>query len=93
MLQDIRDYDAAKQALKYDEELIPSEITYAILDGENPIKVWREHRGLSQQQLAEAGGLSHEHLSEIEIGLRKPTNDEAFAMAKALNLSKEYFLD
>ncbi|HLA98803.1 MAG TPA: hypothetical protein VJL34_10145, partial [Anaerolineales bacterium] len=39
MLQDIRDYDDAKAALgKGDEELIPSQVVYAILDGENPIR-------------------------------------------------------
>ena len=43
MLQDVQDYDSAKAALERgDEELIPSAVVYAILDGENPIKVWRE---------------------------------------------------
>jgi hypothetical protein len=39
MLQDIRGYDAAKKAIEAGAELVPSEVTYAILDGENPIKV------------------------------------------------------
>jgi len=39
MLQDITDYNAAKGALEQGEELIPSEVTLAILDGENPMKV------------------------------------------------------
>jgi hypothetical protein len=42
MLQDIRDYDLAKQRIADGEEPIPSEITYAIIDGTNPIRVWRE---------------------------------------------------
>jgi hypothetical protein len=54
MLQDIQDYDKAKLALERgEEELIPSEIVYSILDGDNPIKVWREYRNLSQQNLAQ----------------------------------------
>ena len=53
MLQDIRDYDEVKLTLANgDEELIPSEVTYALLDGENPIRVWREYRGFTQQQVA-----------------------------------------
>ncbi len=57
MLEDIREFDAAKSALeKGEDELIPAEVVYAILDGENPIKVWREYRGLTQQQLADAVG-------------------------------------
>jgi protein-S-isoprenylcysteine O-methyltransferase Ste14 len=50
MLQDVLDYDKAKAALELDEdELIPSEVIYAILDGGNPIKIWHEYRGMSQQ--------------------------------------------
>ncbi len=41
MLQDVADYDTAKEALEQREELIPSEVTFAILDGENHIRVWR----------------------------------------------------
>ena len=51
MLQDVRDYDAVKTAIKQGkEELVPGEVTFALLDGENPVKVWREYRGLTQQQ-------------------------------------------
>ena len=43
MAQDIQDFDSAKAALEHgDDELIPSEIVYALLDGENSIKGWRE---------------------------------------------------
>jgi hypothetical protein len=49
MLQDVRDYDAVKAALERGEEkLIPSDVVYAILDGENPVKVWRNYRGMGQ---------------------------------------------
>jgi len=44
MLQDIRAYDEAKKAIEEGEELVPSEVTYAILDGANPIRVWRDPR-------------------------------------------------
>ncbi len=41
MLQDIRDYDEVKVTLANgEEELIPSEVTSALLDGENPIIVF-----------------------------------------------------
>lgn len=71
-LQDIRDYDSAKVALERgEEELIPSEVVYALLDGQNPIKVWQEYRGLTQQQLAEAAGISVPYLSQLESGKRK----------------------
>ena len=87
MLQDVRDYDLAKDALTSGgEELIPSELMYAILDGENPIRIWREHRGLTQQQLAEAVGISKPYLSQIETGKRTGTTEVLLSIAKALNL-------
>ena len=87
MLQDIHAYDAAKQALADGEELVPSEVTYAILDGRNPIRVWREHRGFTQQQLAETTGISTPYLSQIESGKRQGTTEVLAAIAKSLGLS------
>lgn len=88
MLEDIRDYDAAKAALENGEdELIPAEIVYAILDGANPIKVWREYRRLTQQQLADKAGISKPYLSQIETGKRTGTTEILSAIAKALDVS------
>ena len=57
MYQDIRDYNSVKAALERgEEELIPGEVAFALLDGENPLKVWREYRGLTRQQLMESNG-------------------------------------
>jgi DNA-binding XRE family transcriptional regulator len=87
MLQDIRAYDEAKKAIDEGEELIPSAVTYAILDGENPIRVWREYLGLTQQELAEAAGISIPYLSQIETGKRRGTTEVLATVAKALGLS------
>ncbi len=86
-LQDLHAYDAAEQALADGEELVPSEVTYAILDGRNPIRVWREHRGFTQQRLAEAAGISTPYLSQIESGKSKGTAAVLVAIARALGLS------
>ena len=88
MLQDIRDYDEVKLAIANgEEELIPSEVTYALLDGENPIRVWREYRGLTQQQVADTAGISKPYLSQLETGQRKGTPEVLAAVARALNVS------
>jgi len=87
MLQDIRAYDEAKKAIEEGEELVPSEVTYAILDGANPIRVWREHQGLTQQRLAETAGISVPYLSQIESGKRKGRVAVLAAIAKELGLS------
>jgi transcriptional regulator with XRE-family HTH domain len=50
--------------------MIPFEVTSAILDGASPIRAWREHRGLSRSDLAEAVGIAATQLAEIEDGKR-----------------------
>ena len=86
-LNDVREYDKAIEAVKQGEELIPSEVVYAILDGENPIRVWREHRGYTQQELAETAGISKPYLSQIETGKRTGTTEVLSAIANALDLT------
>lgn len=88
MLQDIGDYDAAKAALEQgDDELIPSEVIDAILDGENAIKVWRVYRGLSQGELAEQSGISVPYLSQLETNKRKGSFKVLSSIANVLDVS------
>lgn len=88
MLQDIQDYDMAKgQVERGEEELIPGEVVYALMEGENPIKVWREYRQLTQHQLAEAAGISTPYLSQIETSKRTGTTEVLTAIAKVLKVS------
>lgn len=42
-----------------------------LLDGESPVRVWRERRGLTQRALAQAAGIGASYLAEIEGG-KKP---------------------
>ena len=93
MLQDIRDYDSSKAALESgDDELIPAEVVYTILDGKNAIKVWREYRSTSQPELAEKAGISVPYLSQLETNKRKGSLDVLSSIAKALNVSLEQII-
>jgi DNA-binding XRE family transcriptional regulator len=87
MLADIRDFDQAKQQLAAGEELIPSEVVFARLDGENPLRVWREYRGLTQQKLADLAGISNSYLSQLEADKRKGTPDVLARLAEVMNLT------
>lgn len=87
MLQDVADYDAAKEALEQGEELIPSKVTFAILNGENPTRVWRNYRALTQQELADRAGISKPYLSQIETGKRTGTAEVLAAIANALGVT------
>jgi len=60
-----------------------------LLEGESPVKVWREKRGHSQRELATAAGVSAGYLAEIETG-RKPGSAAALAkLAQALQVQVE----
>ena len=60
-----------------------------LLDGESPVKVWREKRGRSQRELAAAAGVGAGYLAEIETG-RKPGSVLALArLARALQVQME----
>ena len=51
-------------------ELIPDYVVYALVDGQNPIKVWREYRGMTQTELAQKIGIGKAFMSQIESGTR-----------------------
>lgn len=74
MLADIRDFDSARKALASgEEELIPAEVVDRLLDGDNPVRVWREFRSLTAVELANACGVTAAAISQIESGKRKPS--------------------
>jgi DNA-binding XRE family transcriptional regulator len=70
-------------------ELANAEVVNAILEGKNPIKVWREYRNLTQQQLADLIGISKPYLSQLETGKRTGTTHVLSVIAKALDVSLE----
>ena len=88
MLEDMRDFDTVKAAIERgEEELIPAEVVDALLEGKNPIRVWRQHRGLTQQKLAEQTGISAPYLSQLETGRRDGTPEVLLNIARVLDLS------
>ncbi len=50
------------------DELVPSEIVDRLLNGANPVRVWRNHRGMTARELARKTELSAAYISEIETG-------------------------
>jgi len=67
MLADVKAYDAAKARLEEgSDELIPLEITERRLRGEPALRIWREHRKLTQEQLAKKAKVSRALIAAIE---------------------------
>lgn len=86
-LADIKEYDAIKKSIAQGEtELVPDAIVTRLLDGENPIKVWREYRGLKQKELAEKIDITPAYLSQIEKGEKSGSIDIFKRLAEELNV-------
>lgn len=72
MLDDVKAYDAAKARLgRGEDELIPLEVAERRLAGGSTVKVWREYRGLTQEQLAKVSKVSRAMVAAIEAGHKK----------------------
>lgn len=66
--------ERAEQRRLEGEEYVPFELVNAIINGGNALKLWREYRGISQRDLAEAAKCRLATISELENGkaLGKP---------------------
>ena len=73
MLADVKAYDSmAKGRLKRGEdELIPFEITERRLAGESSVKIWREYREFTQEELSKRSEVSRAMIAAIETGRQK----------------------
>lgn len=70
-----------------DEELVPAAIVDRILGGENRIRVWREHRALTQDALAREAGILKTALVEIESGRQDGTVETLRRIAGVLDVT------
>ena len=72
-----------------EEELVPLAVVERLMAGEHPVRVWREHRGMTARALAGAASIPASYLSVIESG-RKPGSFHAMAaLAAALGVDME----
>lgn len=92
-LELLEDEADAKVIAEFSEEysagrafVVPEHIMRRELAGESSIKLWREHRGMTQQELAEQAEISKPYLSQIENGKRKGTVETLSAIARLLGV-------
>jgi DNA-binding XRE family transcriptional regulator len=87
-LADIRVYDRLKADISSGvDELIPAEFVDRMLAGEAPVRVWRDYRGLTQQQLSEASGVNRVQIANIESGVRSGSVATMRKLAAALGVA------
>jgi DNA-binding XRE family transcriptional regulator len=70
-----------------EEELLPAEMVKRILvEGDNPVRVWREHRKMTAKALAEKARVAQSYISQIESGKRDGTVETMRKIAAALGI-------
>jgi mRNA interferase RelE/StbE len=87
-LVDLQSYDRAKAALAAGEdELIPADSVNRLLNGESPLRVYRDLRGLTQAALAEKAGVNRVTVAEIETRRKQGSISSLRALAGALGVA------
>jgi DNA-binding XRE family transcriptional regulator len=80
---DILEFDKAKSA---NEETFPLEIVERLLEGESPLRVFREYRGYTQVQVSKKVGLTQATIAELEKGEQKGSIYTWKALASTLDV-------
>jgi DNA-binding XRE family transcriptional regulator len=88
ILEDAEDLEAVRRVESDpNQDHIPLEVVRRLVDDENPLKVWREYRGLTQQALAHAAGLRQSTIARLESGERKGTLAQMRRLTHALGIT------
>ena len=92
-LEDAEDIASATAVLERiargEEEFVPAAVVERLIGDDNPITVWREHRGMTISALAEKAGLSQSYLSQIESGKREGRVSVLQRLARVLSVDLE----
>ena len=68
------------------EESFPESLVDALVNGDHPIKVYRNYRQLTQQELADRIGKSKPYIAKLEAGERTGTIDVLARIAEVLEV-------
>lgn len=90
LAEDAEDIRAADNAVRdlaagYDET-IPMEVARKLLETVHPLSVWRQYRGLTQLELADAAGIGKSYISQIESGAKTGSVKCLRRLAEALRV-------
>lgn len=91
LAENLRDAADAREAMKElasgEDEAVPAEVAARLVAGEeHPLKVWREHRALTQEALGNAAGVGKSYISQIENTGKTASTKVLKALADALHV-------
>ena len=74
------------------EETFPAELVNALIDGGNPVRLFREYRQISPANLAEVCGVSRAHIYQIESGKRAMSIELLRKLVTALRVDADLLI-
>jgi len=86
-VEDAEDRRSIETALKNPDDALPAESVERMIAGESPLRIFREHRGLTLQALADQAGVGKSHLSQIENGKKSGSIDIYAKLADILDVT------
>lgn len=86
--EDIRAGNDALDELATDlDELVPAEVAHRLLQGEeHRLRIWREHRGLTQTELGAISGVQQGYIAQIESGRKTGSIETLKKLSAALRI-------
>jgi DNA-binding XRE family transcriptional regulator len=85
--EDLADIIAYDRAVRDGGEAIPAAFVKRMIDGEHPVRVYRDLRGLSQTQLSENSGVNRVQITDIEAGRKSGSIETVRKLALALGVT------
>ena len=89
--EDLEDTLAAIEA--DDGVRVPHGVALAIINGERPIRAYRDYRGLTLQELSDRTGLAISYISEIERGRKSGSISALARIAAAFGTTIDVLFD
>ncbi|WP_062227425.1 helix-turn-helix transcriptional regulator [Aureimonas frigidaquae] len=83
---DLADIIAYDRAIAEGGESIPAAYVKRMIEGEVPLRVYRDLRGLTQAQLSESSGVNRVQIADIEAGRKSGSVDTIRKLAGALSV-------
>ena len=71
------------------ETTVPLQVVKAKLDGAHPLKAWREHRGITQAELASRSAVARDLIAQIETHKKQGSVATLDRLARALSIPIE----
>ena len=89
---DAEDIRAANNALGElatgQDELVPADVAHRLMqDEEHRLRIWRDHRGLTQTELETLSGVQQGYIAQIETGRKTGSIETLKKLAVALRIN------